>query len=451
MSGNSYFCAFANSSVNDGHISNRCIVNPNIIFVWVWTTTGNWAVAFNLNSKSVRFILCRSIVAQYCAVAIQVVDRSTWFEPVVMNVSAYRIRNSIDISYQSNSIGIANMLITKDSNDRVREYCQSLWWNKDRWFTHHSFRILVNLNTISILLFVTINSHRSVIDSSCITRKQFRISIPFIDIRNIRNTLVYRIHNSGQLNLWAFANFSQWHDNAVDFRSVININCHCVSCEAVRTVNIFSQISNINDEVCSRINIGVIEWFSCTRNQVLSWNFICIPLIFQFIIENIIIIQMWNEHYFTTSTNGVSIRSDVNNWRSHNSNLERFWEAWTSTTVNNFNLEYIVETISRSEWTGKHSTIHWMIRIVFQLTISVPSVDSTCINATVNPSLQYDIVYARTLIANIVLTTDDNDRITTNLNSVRNNWCRNWITIRILRFINFYSINIFILIVIKDS
>ena len=342
------------------------------------------------------------------------------------------------------------MLITKDSNDRVRINGQSLRRNVDRWFTHQSFRILINLHAICVLLFVTVNSHRSIKDSGCVARQNFWISVPLIDIRNTRNTLVNWIHHSGQLNLSTFADLCQRHDDAVDFRSVVYDNQSTVVSNTSRHVTILCQITNLNNVVGCCINISSIVCFGSTRNQIVIWNGVGVPLVLQFVVNYIVIIQMRNECNLAACTYGISIRSNVDYRRSHDGNLKRFWPAWASATINNFNLEGIIVTVSCSETTQEHSTILCMIRILFEHTISVPSVDSASINSTINPSIQQYIVFSKSTVANEMLTTDNNMRITTNFHSVWMNSSRNWIAIRIIRFVNFYSIYIFVLVMIKD-
>ena len=167
MSSNSYFCAFANGFVNDGYISNRSIVNPNIIFSWVWTASSLWIVAFDLYGESVRFILCRSVISQNSVVTIQVGNHITWFIPNVVQITN-RICECINISNQADSVGVAYMLITKDSNSRVTEYCQLCWVNQF-WVASQTFRSLVSDYAVNVSLSCTISGHRLIVDSSGVT------------------------------------------------------------------------------------------------------------------------------------------------------------------------------------------------------------------------------------------------------------------------------------------
>ena len=188
-----------------------------------------------------------------------------------------------------------------------------------------------------------------------------------------------------------------------------------VIANGVTTGVVIHQVSDV-DEECRGFS-EVAEHFGSvrtTRHQVARIDFVTIPFEDQHRI--IVIIDTSLQFNFAAFADKSIGSEDVNNRSSVNFNLERLREGRTTVTIDNFN--HVGHRIKVSGF--NHFNVHVVMRqaVVGQEAISVPLVDSIHILCTIGHSGEVNVRRVNVVEANIVNTIDDDDRVTSHVDSV---------------------------------
>ena len=188
-----------------------------------------------------------------------------------------------------------------------------------------------------------------------------------------------------------------------------------VIANGVTTRVVIHQVSDVDEEGSGFSEVA--EHFGSvrtTRHQVARIDFVTIPFEDQHRI--IVVIDTSLQFNFAAFADKSIGSEDVDNRSSVNFNLERLRESGTTVTIDNFN--HIGHRIMVSGF--NHFNIHVVMRqaVVGQEAISVPFVDSIHILTTIGHSGEVNIRRVNVVEANIVDTIDDDDRVTSHMNSV---------------------------------
>ena len=312
-------------------------------------------------------------------------------------------------------VSTANDRISFDSERRVRIDGHSVSKRHDRFTTSSR---LENRNLINISGRIIIQSVRSLSElGTNSVRDDFTISVPSVDTNGVNA----RSDSSGEGHRATVAKSLRGRKIVGDRENRIRIDSNSDSIKVNATITqskVIHQVSNLHDEVSSRVHSESLIGVRTTSKETISSQSVLIPLIGQHRI--VVVIDSGLQINNTTFAN-KSIRSkNVDNRCCINFNRERFTECGTAITIINFNhinnrikmsrLNSLIQQVQDSTGTGDERTI------------SIPIICSIKVNCTIGESRQNHIrISAAFVITNIMNTFDDDNRVTSDMNSVRSN------------------------------
>ena len=160
-----------------GHLNSYAVVHIDIVRI-----AGNGAASFivNRNGEDVRFISEGSVNREVNSI---ITDMGVRESPIIVEGMS---RNCIiQISVQLDSTVVADNLVTRNPNGRIREYIESIGGG----FADATCAGLANHHRVDVSSGITIESRRSVIDNRVRTSLIFNtISVPSVDVI-IRGTI----------------------------------------------------------------------------------------------------------------------------------------------------------------------------------------------------------------------------------------------------------------------
>ena len=396
----------------NGVFSNSDVHNRSSVHIDRSTGLSNATVSIDsLDAEVIRIISV--ILVQFVEGVNTNIQRIVVFHPTELDIRTNIGR--IQMSNQSDVItsGVTNDRIGDELQHRIRVDQNSIH-EEDFGFTSRSS--LTDENRVHIRGGLIIRSNRRINkDIGMNILDKFTITVPCV-ILTARNTTV---SSSGQSNISALANSV----NAIevilgsDSRDFRNINREGVISNTVLSVEVH-QVRNLYNVVGLTENgLEGLDLMSSTRQNVSVVHFILVPLEGQHRI--IVVIEISTKRNVTAFADFAGVTGNVRVRSLINIHIERIGNGRTTVAISHFNREDVRIFIGRNPRLTVVVVETRRIRSV--LTALKPLVGGIKIRCAVNPSSEDDVLNARTIITNIRVTVNRNDRVTFHVDGVGSN------------------------------
>ena len=334
------------------------------------------------------------------------------FEPVE-GVSSGRLRIDVSNHHDVTIVVTADNRIGFDFNRRIRVDDNGIGNGDDGFATS---RGLFDGDLIDICGRVIANSVRGLgeLRTNSI-RNDFAISVPCEDFtaRNATGDSCREGHGTTVAEGLAVRQIVGEGHNRI--RIDMDGDLIVVIANGVTTGVVVHQVSDVDEEGSSFSKVAEdLGGVRTTRHQVARVDLVAIPFEDQHRI--VVIVDTSLQFNFTAFADKSVGSENVDNRSGVNLNLERLGEGRTTVTIDNLN--HIGHRIMVSGF--NHFDEHVVMRqaVVGQEAISVPLVDSIHILTTIGHSREVNVRRVNVVEANIVNTIDDDDRVTSHMDSV---------------------------------
>ena len=442
MSGNRHITTLTDSSFSRSNVNSRFIVNIHFERLTQSYTTARIS---NHNGERIRIVVCRDPSLSIVVVINTTSNAVTLLIVLIPSISQSRIIVTVNPSNQVDIVNtcffvrseVANIMVTRNRNDRVTFHEDNVRSNESRFAT---FNTEINVSLILIRKGILIqNSHLFVESRSINARHQDTVFIPNITKRsvNIDIASLFVDDISGKINTFAFtdskcvSHCSRNRMSLIGSQNLLQLDRKHKDGILTPDCTLSSSLSNIDHQNFAGVNVSLINTGSTVRNQSgVTRNLVdFIPLINQII--HVVIAKVSCSSNQAAFANSVMIDRNSHSNISTNINIVRLASSNTTVLIGNsqcedvrmilstevgsqsiiINGELIVNAINRNV-SISNSISSIQILVVQTPLIIIIMIACSCIGGVVNQSNQ---TY-KAVITNNRVASDLDSRIVQNEN-----------------------------------
>ena len=369
-------------------------------------------VVDELDAEAVRIVSV--ILMEGNRISLRDGDNIVVLHPLIGN----RSKNlGLDIGEQRDVVasGVTNDRIGDKFHNRIRVDRNVIKLIINQRLTTRS--TLFHRNSIVVKGGFAINSDRIVSKDALVEAlNDLTIAVPSVNFTAFNTTIDNASHNSNGLTL-TNSGLIRSDEHSLNNRNRVHINTDGVVSNAILSVEVH-KMRNLNNVVGSTENrLKGLNLVGGTGEDMRVVHFILIPLVGQHRI--IVVIEVGAQRNITAFANLSSVSRDVGVRSLINIHIERIGKGGTTIAIGHQDSEDVGVLI------GGHPRLAIVVietrRIGSVLTALIPSISSIEVNNTINPSSKNDVLNARTIVTNVRVTVNRNDRVAFHMNRVRSN------------------------------
>ena len=367
-------------------------------------------IVHQFNSEAIRIISVR--FGEHIDAVFRNGDRSVVLKP---SVSKSRGRHRVNVSIEHNIVG------TLGADDRIRNQLDG------RIRVHHDRSEseglglaagsgLANLDRIDILCRLVIDRSRSV--NKDVRRNildNLTITIPGIDLTasNAANGRGRHLDRSAFANRVNTAQVVHSRNN----RNSIHIHAESIVSNTVLRVEVHQMRDFHNVVGSTESRLKGLNLVGSTRKDVGVVHLILVPLVGQHRI--IVVVKVSAQRDITAFADFAGVTRDVRVRSFIDIHVERIGNRGTTIAIGHLNGEDVRILV------GGNPRLTIVVvetgRIRSVLTALIPSIGGIEVNAAINPSSEDDVLNARSIVTNIRVTINRDDRVAFHVNRVGGN------------------------------
>ena len=386
------------------HIDDSVILSVTTIFI------------HQSNAEVVRIISVR--FGEGVSILIGNLNHDVVFHPLILDSSSNFRINISSKNHIVNTLS-ANDRISNQLNSRVRIHRDARDERVDFRLTTRSG--LLHRHSVGVDGGFAVDSDRSLVqDFTVETIDDLTVAVPSVDLTT-GNTTVHNTSEDVEGSALTNCGSVEVEVHSFNLRNLVHIDTDGIVSNAVLGVEVH-QVRNLHNVVSSTENrLEGLNLVGSTRDDMSVVHLILVPLEGQHRI--IVVIEVSLQRNITAFANLSSVSRDVGVRSLINIHVERIGNGRTTVTVGHFNREDVRIVVGGNP----RLTIVVVVarRIGSVLTALEPSVGSVEVNNTINPSSEDNVLNGRSEVANIRVTVDRDDRVTSHEDSIRSHG--NWI------------------------
>ena len=405
-SGKGDLTTVTDSSISSRDVHNRSSVHIDDSVILSVTTI----FVHQSNAEVVRIISVR--FSESVSILIGNLNHDVVFHPLILDKSSnFRINISME-NHIVNALS-ANDRISNQLNSRVRIHSDARDERVDFRLTTRSG--LLHRHSVGVDGGFAVDSDRSLVqDFTVETINDLTVAVPSVDLTT-GNTTVHNTSEDVEGSALTNSGSVEVEVHSFNLRNLVHIDTDGIVSNAVLGVEVH-QVRNLHNVVSSTENrLEGLNLVGSTRDDMSVVHLILVPLEGQHRI--IVVIEVSLQRNITAFANLSSVSRDVGVRSLINIHVERIGNGRTTVTVGHFNREDVRIVVGGNP----RLTIVVVVarRIGSVLTALEPSVGSVEVNNTINPSSEDNVLNGRSEVANIRVTVDRDDRVTSHEDSIR--------------------------------